>query len=90
MHFWKYLQEVLRDRLVCGIQHEGTQKRLLAEVDMTHKRALEIAQGIEAADKSAQVLKNKDAVLHKVFLQPQPLVPGDTHCYHCGKSNHDP
>jgi len=28
-NFREYLQEVLKDRLVmCGIQHEGTQKRL--------------------------------------------------------------
>jgi len=53
----------------------------LAEADLTLKRAPEIAQGTEAADKSAQSLKKKDAVLHKVFSQPQPVVPGDTCCY---------
>ena len=79
------LQEVLRE-LVCGIQHEGTQKRHLAEADFTLKQALEIAQGIEAADKCAQSLKNKDILQcshsHSQSCQDTP--------YCCGKSNHDP
>jgi len=42
--FGEHLQEVLRDRLVCGTQHEGTQKQFLAEVALTLKQVLEIAR----------------------------------------------
>ena len=35
---------------MCGLKSEVMQKRLLSEVDLTLKRAIEIAQGIEAAE----------------------------------------
>ena len=34
------LPEMLRDRLVCGINHEGIQRKLLAEKDLTYQSAL--------------------------------------------------
>ena len=40
---------MLRDRLVCGISDEAIQRRLLIEAALTLKKALEIAQGMEAA-----------------------------------------
>ncbi len=45
----EYLSEALRDRLVCGIRNGSVQKRLLTEADLTLKRAMKIAQGMEAA-----------------------------------------
>ena len=49
--FGDYLEEALCDHLVCGIYSESIQNRLLAEVDLTLKIAVEIAVGMEAADK---------------------------------------
>ena len=44
------LNEMLRDRLVCGIDDERTQRRL-AEKELLFARALEIARATEAANK---------------------------------------
>ena len=45
------LDEMLRDRLVCGVRDIRIQRRLLAEPKLTLKRALNLALAIEAADK---------------------------------------
>ena len=37
------------DRLVCGVNHDTIQTRLLAEKDLTYEKVLEIAQAVEAA-----------------------------------------
>ena len=42
--------EALRDRLLCGIRNESTQKRLLAKADLDLAEAVKIAQSMEAAD----------------------------------------
>ena len=45
--FGDYLEQALRDRLVCGLLSQSTQKKLLAEADLTLAQALSIAQGTE-------------------------------------------
>ena len=50
--FGQYLNDALRDWFVCWLLHEGMQKCLLAEPDLTFRRAVEIAQGIAAAEKN--------------------------------------
>ncbi len=37
------LLEMLRDRLVCGVNYKGIQRRLLAEKALTYEKAREIA-----------------------------------------------
>ena len=44
--FGDYLEQALRDRLVCGLVSEKIQQRLLSEADLSLKKAFEIAQGI--------------------------------------------
>ena len=51
------LQEMLRDRLVCGVNHKTIQKRLLSERDLTYEKAYSLAQAIEAAERDAENLK---------------------------------
>ena len=41
--FGDYLNQALRDRLVCGIRSENIQKRLLIEADLTLTRVVELA-----------------------------------------------
>ena len=62
--FKEYLEQALRDRLVCGLRNEGIQRRLLA-------RALEIAQGmeLEAAERNAKALKGSEAAVHKMKIK---------------------
>jgi len=45
------LKYILRDRLVCGVNHEGIQCKLLAEKNLIYEKALEIALTMEAAEK---------------------------------------
>ena len=48
--FGAYLDDMLRDRLVCGINNDSIQRRLLAETPpLTFKKALEMSQGMEMA-----------------------------------------
>jgi len=68
-NFGTYLPEALQDRFVCGFRSRATQKRLLTE-DVNFERALQIAQGHEAAENDvAQLnpqLSSSDKV-HKVY-----------------------
>ena len=52
--FGSFLDESLRDRLVCGLRDGAIQKKLLSVVDLTFKRATEIALAMEIADKNTQ------------------------------------
>ena len=47
--FGESLEDMLRDRIVCGISDPHLQRRLLAEADLTYKTAFEIAQSWETA-----------------------------------------
>ena len=46
-----FLEEALRDRLVCGLKSVQIQKKLLAERDLTFKKAFETAQSMEIVEK---------------------------------------
>lgn len=45
------IEDALRDRLVCGLQSETTQRRLLSEKDLTFQKACTTAQAMELAAK---------------------------------------
>lgn len=78
--FGAYLDEALRDRLVCGLRNEGIQKKLLTEADLTLARALELSLGMEAAEKNARSLKVSEPAVNRIAAKP---------CYRCGKTSHD-
>ena len=50
---------MLQDRMVCGIADGHVQRQLLAEPDLTLKKALELAQAQETAEKGAQQLQQQ-------------------------------
>ena len=56
-NFGDSLELILRDRLVCGIGDETIQRLLLAESELTFKKALEIATSQESASKNVQTLR---------------------------------
>ena len=58
--------EALRDRFVCGLRAEAIQRRLLSESNLTLTKALETAQGMEAAAKKAQQFKGTETAIQKV------------------------
>ena len=49
--FETFLEDALRDRLFCGLKSVQIQKKLLAERDLTLKKAFETAQSMELANK---------------------------------------
>ena len=57
--FQNTLEEMLRDRLVCGINDEQIQRRLLAESTLDFKKAMKIATSMETAIKNAKDLTNQ-------------------------------
>ena len=59
-NFGDFLDQALRDHLVCGIRHQGTQKRLLSEADLTLAKATEIARSVEAAETQSSQLKDSE------------------------------
>ena len=91
--FKAFLDEALRDQLVCGLRSEAIQKRLLTEAELDLKKALEISQAMEAATKQTMELQGGTPVdsanyvrsgTHKATAR-QTKKP----CYRCG-GKHSP
>ena len=82
------LEETLRDRFVCGLRHEAIQRRLLAETTLTYPKVLEIARGMESADKDSKSFKKTDTIN---AIRPRPANSNRQFesCYRCGRSNHN-
>ncbi len=96
--FGTFLNDALRDQFVCGLRQESIQKRLLAEDKLTFKKASEIAQAMELAERNTIELKAaEETEVQAVSDNPKvhtkqkqgasnrPLV-GETNksCYRCG------
>ena len=64
--FDNYLEDALRDRFVCGLRNEAIQKRLLAETDLTLSKAMELAQGMEAADRNTRLFKGMELAVNRL------------------------
>jgi len=56
-NFGNSLNEMLRDRMVCGIANGTVQKRLLADKELTLEKAISLAQSVEIAEKGAKDLQ---------------------------------
>ena len=98
--FGNALNQMLRDRLVCGVEEPRIQRRLLAEADLTFDKAYELALASEFADKSAKDLKSATPlVVNRVQHKQECYRCGDKHnaadcrfknveCHKCGKKGH--
>jgi hypothetical protein len=90
--FGAFLEDALRDRLVCGLRSESMQKKLLSVKDLTFHDALETAQAMESAAQNSRSLQqppsNASSVpVNKVHTgtsrkSPQPRFPP---CSRCGR-----
>jgi hypothetical protein len=58
--FGSNLNEMLRDRIVCGTSDHRIQRRLLSEPKLTLKRALDLAIAIETSEKDALNLQKNN------------------------------
>ena len=86
-NFGDSLKDMLRDRLVCGIENGPIQRRLLAEPSLTLDKAIKIALAMESADRNAKDLQ-KPLAVHVLKNQSPSRVPGRSsqtdECYRCG------
>ena len=98
------LNDMLKDKLVAGINDEKIQKRLLIEKDLTFEKACNIAVTQELASKDIHVLQtptntatvNKVASSHdkSTFASkaqpkpPRPNNPSNKQCFRCGDKSH--
>ena len=91
-NFGETLPEMIRDRLVCGINDEKIQRRLLAERELTFKKAVDISLAFESALKHVVDMKteatpsNVHRVNHREKNVKSPRV--NQECYRCG-GKHD-
>ena len=94
------LPQMLRDRLVCGINDDRIQRRLLSETNLNFESALNLAQAMESANKNVQDLQLKGPTVNAVKSgvparagQRRETRPregdGYTECYRC-KGKHSP
>ena len=64
-NFGDTLDNMLRDRLVCGVNCDQIQRRLLSEAKLTFARAMEMAQSLEAATKNVEELQGQQSKTEK-------------------------
>ena len=87
-----FLNDMLRDRLVCVIYDKRVQRRFLQESKLTYKQALDLALAAEAAAKDAKRLQGQrddrpsdESTVHQVH---KPAFRGEPsrsrQCYRCG------
>ena len=89
--FGNYLDEALRDRLVCGICNSGIQKRILSEAELSLKKAIELSQAFKAAEKNAKEIQvPQSEVVQQVSNSNMPRQSPKKPCHHCGKGFHNP
>ena len=94
------LNDALQDRLVCGLRNHGIQQRMLTEAGLTLAKAVEIAQGQEAAAQNLKKLRSVSKGIetvqrvistqgrgHGAKLRDSKSVPSKP-CYRCGATDH--
>ena len=72
--FGTFLNNALRDQLVCGLRQEAIQRKLLAEDKLTFKKASEIAQAMELAERNTTELKAMDSTEVQVVSDKRKVV----------------
>ena len=72
-NFGAALEDMLRDRLVCGINDAGIQKRLLAEPKVTYEKSVELSLAMERAAKNMKELSIKSEESSDVNTGPQEV-----------------
>lgn len=87
------LTEMLRDRLVCGINDDRIQRRLLSEAELTFERALKIAQAMETANKDVKDLQTQRLGISVPNMRVNKVsgTQGEGHtrtCCRCGSIQH--
>ena len=99
-NFGTNLEDMLGNRLVCGVMDDRIKRRLLAVSELSYKKAMEIQQSVwrqliknlqvlQASEATSTLLDSSKDIHHmhsKVNKKPQART--SPVCYHCGKTNH--
>ena len=97
--FGTFWDEMLRDRLVCGIEDPSIQKRLLAERKLDFQKALDIALAMESANRDLKNIGNDvknvqlptSSSVHKLSSRDKPKQRRSSstfNCYRCNSKDH--
>ena len=94
-NFGNMLDQMLRDRFVCGLYNEHIQEDLLVEEDdITFNNAVGKAVAKETAAKDKSELQKRSVPVHKMPYDARPKVPHaptvEKSCYRCGAKGHQP
>ena len=102
-NFGETLDNMLRDQLVCGINHPKIQNRLLSEAKLTYEKAMELALSMEVAAKDLRLLQKPGTQTGMGVSQTETGSAGGVlsvraksektavkPCYRCGKEGHAP
>ena len=79
--FGTTLEDMLRDRLVCGVRNNKIQQKLLSEATLTFEQAVTLSSAMERAERNLKDLHESQDLSVHAFQSP-------TNCFRCGKSNH--
>ena len=87
--FGAFLNEALRDRMVCGIADIRTKKRLLVERNLTLEKTVEIATSLEGVEKENQLMSSMAAVKSEDSdILKFNSTREKKRCYRCGSEYH--
>ena len=86
--FGEQLEDMLRDRMVCGCRDKQLQCRLLSEPDLSYDKAFKMARARETAEQEAKNLHpNDENPVHSLRSKGPPQRKHSTkheNCYRCG------
>lgn len=83
-NFGTELGNMLRDRIVCGINSVTIQTRLLEQPDLTFEDAVQTALAMEAAKKDAGEICQASSSTNAFTTHRVTTPAGDVTCYRCG------
>ena len=89
--FGDQLDNMLRDRIVCGVRDTHVQRRLLAEPQLTYKKAFDLAQAAEMAAQSARELQATTPASVNAMQRAsnaRSQTRDSSKCYRCGNTQH--
>ena len=87
--FGAVVEDILRNRLICGINDDGMQRWLWGEATLSFKRALEIPQAMETAVNNTKDIQSvnrgvQPGDIHLVSKDKRGKPLKSVECYRCG------
>ena len=91
------LEDMLHDRIVCGVNDDVIQRQLIAERKLSFKKAVEVAHSMETVARDVKELSNPSSPretsrgltgILKVNQSPGIKDKPPMNCHRCGKAGH--